>query len=269
MKDLIVNTALTNNEIAFFYTGQEGYILKSGNTTLLIDGFLTGTLAAPGIMWGRNYEAPIKPEELDFIDCVICSHDHSDHTDPNTLRGIVAVNDHAKFVMPAAYAKKTVDEYGIPEDRLIRAHEGETLTLGDFSVTPLASAHEELHTDENGDFFEMGYLLKTNGVTIYHSGDCCIYDGLKEKVGKVDIAMLPVNGRSYYKLKKNIIGNMTLEEACLFASEAEAKLFVPMHFDLFRTNSIPASWIPAAVEQYAPGMHYEIFTPGERYIYMK
>lgn len=269
MKDLILNTVLTDREIGFFYLGQEGYILKSGKTAILIDGFLTGPLAAPGLLWGRNYAAPIQPEELDFIDYVVCSHDHSDHTDPNTLRGILSVNDHAKFVMPAAYAMKTVTEYGVPADRLIPAHEGDVLTLGDFTVTPLASAHEELHMDENGDYFEMGYLLKTIGVTIYHSGDCCIYDGLKEKVGKVDIAMLPVNGRSYYKLKNNIIGNMTLEEACIFASEAEAKLFIPMHFDLFRTNCIPAAWIPDAVEQYAAGMHYEIFTPGERYIYMK
>ena len=115
----------------------------------------------------------------------------------------------------------------------------------------------------------MGYVFDFGGITVYHSGDCCIYDGMKEAVGQVDIAMLPVNGRSYYRLHSNIIGNMTLEEAVRFARGAEAQLFIPMHFDLFRSNTIPAGYIPEAVKQYAPGMPYKIFQLGERLIYMK
>ena len=123
--------------------------------------------------------------------------------------------------------------------------------------------------DDNDEYFEMGYVFDFDGITLYHSGDCCIYDGMKEAVGQVDIAMLPVNGRSYYRLRSNTIGNMTLEEAVRFAKGAEAQLFIPMHFDLFRSNSIPAGYIPEAVKQYAPGMPYKIFQLGERLIYMK
>ena len=266
MKQTILNTKLAEGQLAFFYLGQEGFIVKACDQYILIDGYLTGKMAEPGFAWGRSYPAPIKPEELDFIDYVFCSHDHSDHTDPATLRGILSVNDKAKFVIPAAFAAK-VESYGVPAERIIPAHEGDELPLGAFTVKPLASAHEEVHTDANGDFLEMGYVFSVCGTTFYHSGDCCIYDGLKEKVGSVDIAMLPVNGRSYYKLKGGCIGNMTLEEAVLFAKEANAKFFIPMHFDLFAANSIPASWIPAGVEQYAPGMQYKIFTPGEKMIW--
>ena len=262
MKEEILKLELTDSQIGFFYLGQEGFILKCRGKYIMIDGYLTGRLADGTSGWGRNYPAPIKPEELDFLDVVLCSHDHSDHTDPETLKAAASLCEKTRFIIPAPFADR-VAEYGVPADRIIRAREGEAYDLGDLTVEPLASAHEELHQDENGDYCEMGFKLTLAGNTVYHAGDCCIYDGLAEKVGKIDVAMLPVNGRSYYKLRANCIGNMTLEEAVLFAKEAEAGMFIPMHFDLFSANSIPASWIPAGVEQYAPGMRYKIFTPGE------
>jgi len=266
MKKKILETRLFDDQVAFFYLGQEGFILKASGKYLMIDAFLTGKLAAPGFLWGRNFPAPIDPDELDFVDYVLCSHDHMDHTDYGTLTGLLKVNDKARFLIPAAFSAHVI-ERGIPEDRIVKAHEFEKVEFGPFTVEPLASAHEELETDGNGDYLAMGYKITVNGITIYHSGDCCVYKGLDEKVGKVDIAMLPVNGRSYYKLRSNCIGNMTLEEAVLFAKEAGAKFFIPMHFDMFNANTIPAGWIPDGIAQYNPGMCYHIFTPGERYIY--
>ena len=266
MKKRILNTEIGDRQLAMFYTGQEGFVLKFRGIYVLVDGYLTGGLYGPENPGGRNYLSPIKPEELDFIDYVFCSHDHLDHADPDTLSGIVSVNSKARFIIPAAFAAR-VAEYGVPSDRIIPAHEGQLLSFPEFSALPIASAHEELHQDEQGDYREMGFRFNFDGITVYHSGDCCVYDGLKEKIGNVSVAMLPVNGRSYYKLKHWLIGNMTLEEAVLLASEVHAQLFVPLHFDLFPGNSIPASYIPAAVEQYAKGMPYHIFTPGERLIF--
>ena len=266
----ILETEITDSQIGLFYLGQVGFIIKFRGKYLLLDGYLTGTLYTPEKGWGRNYLPPIKPEELSFIDAVFCSHDHMDHTDPATIQGILSVNDHAKFVIPAAYASETAEKCGLPEERLIPAHASETIALfPGISALPLPSAHEELHRDEQGDYYEMGYVLDFSGIRVYHCGDCCLYEGQKELVGKVDVAMLPVNGRSYYRLHRNIIGNMTLEEAVTFAKEAEADLFIPLHFDLFPGNTIPAGYIPEAVKEYAPGMAYKIFQPGERMIYMK
>lgn len=272
LKKQILETDIPDSQLALFYLGQVGFIIKFRGQYLLVDGYLTGTLYDPEKGWGRYYLPPILPEELDFIDAVFCSHDHLDHTDPGTIKGILSVNDHAKFVIPAAYADRAADVYGVPKERLTPAHAGASLTslLRDISVLPVPSAHEELHQDEQGDYFEMGYVFEfASGIRIYHCGDCCLYEGQKELVGKVDIAMLPVNGRSFYRYHRNIIGNMTLEEAVTFAKEAEASLFIPLHFDLFPGNTIPAAYIPEAVKEYAPGMPYKIFQPGERLIYMK
>ena len=268
LRERILRAELTDSQLGMFYLGQVGFVFIFRGKYVLIDAYLSGKTVQETGSWGRNYPAPITPEELDFIDIVLCSHDHSDHTDPETLRRLAMSNDKACFIVPAAYLDNVVS-YGVPKERLIPARESFTLSFPDIEITPLPSAHEELHQDENGDYFEMGYRFNFGGaVTLYHSGDCCIYEGLAEKVGTVDIACLPVNGRSFYRLHRNVIGNMTLEEAVVFAKEAGAKLFIPLHFDLFPGNTLPPSYIPAAVDVYAKGMPYKIFTPGEGFVYM-
>ena len=82
----------------------------------------------------------------------------------------------------------------------------------------------------------MGYKVSFGDITIYHCGDSTVYEGQAEKVGTVDIAMLPVNGRSFYKLKANCIGNMTFQEAADLAGELNLQTVIPGHWDMFADN---------------------------------
>ena len=268
LRERILSAELTRDQLGIFYLGQEGFVFKFRGKYVLVDCYLSGKVVKDKTEHGRFYPAPIEPEALDFVDYIFCSHEHGDHTDMPALKRILAANEKAVIVLPAAYLKNVV-EGGLPEERILPAHDGKVLSFGDITVEPLPAAHEELHTDENGDYYEMGYRFDFGGkMTLYHSGDSCVFDGLKERVGKIDLAFLPINGRSYYRYNSNIIGNMNLEEALTFARDAQAKLFVPMHFDLFPFNCVPASYIPAAVEQYAEKMPYKIFQPGEGIVYM-
>ena len=54
--------------------------------------------------------------------------------------------------------------------------------------------------------------------------------------------MLPINGRGYYKLKENIIGNMDFQEALLLSKEARAQMIIPMHFNLHQVNGLNPSY---------------------------
>jgi len=266
----ILESELTRSQLGLFFLGQEGFIFKFRDHYILIDGYLSGPMKAPGVFWGRNFEPPVKPEDLTFLDLVFCTHDHGDHTDPETLRLIAQNNPKARFVIPSFFADRVIT-YGVPAERIIRASDGHALSFPELSlsVLPIASAHEELHTDSEGNYDALGFRFDFDGITCYHCGDSTVYEGQAEKVGHVDICMLPVNGRSFYKLKFDCIGNMTLEEAVLFAAGTDCSLFVPMHIDLFDVNTIPAGYIPAAVDQYARGLCYHIFTHGEKYIFMK
>ena len=54
MKQTILNTKLAEGQLAFFYLGQEGFIVKACDQYILIDGYLTGKMAEPGFAWGRS-----------------------------------------------------------------------------------------------------------------------------------------------------------------------------------------------------------------------
>ena len=124
--------------------------------------------------------------------------------------------------------------------------------------------------DENGNYDCLGYKVTVCGVTLFHAGDCCLYDGLCERVKGSDIMMLPVNGRSYFqRYVRDIIGNMTAAEAAELCLAVGAKMLIPMHFDLYSVNCVATSTVVEQIEATAKKLPYHIFKPGERYVYHK
>ena len=71
-----------------------------------------------------------------------------------------------------------VSSYGIPRNHIIGAISGTSLKCRDYTVIPIPSAHEELH--ENGNYMELGYKIIRDEISLYHGGDCCLYDGLSD-----------------------------------------------------------------------------------------
>ena len=273
MKNTILNTKLAEGQIAIFYLGQESILVKAENKYLLFDGYLSDYVdkncCSELVKWVRNYPSPMSASELDFVDYVFCSHSHYDHTDPWTLGAMAKVNKKAKYIIPAPFVD-LVAGYGVNKSHIIAAYADREITLDGALVTPVPAAHEELCPDENGDFDCLGYKVMVGGVTLFHAGDCCLYDGLCERVQGSDIMMLPVNGRSYFqRYVRDIIGNMTAAEAAELCKICGAKMLIPMHFDLYSVNCLATSTVVEQIESTAKALPYHIFKPGERYIFAK
>ncbi len=271
MKQSILQTRLLPEQLALYYLGQEGFLIKYDGHYLLIDAYLSDYVdrncSSPQVCWRRRYPAPITGDQLGFVDYVFCSHAHYDHTDPDTLRAIAGVNAKARFIVPAPIVQ-TVAGYGVDPARIIAAEAGQTLELGGIRILPVPAAHEQLHTDALGRYDALGYRLTLGNTVLFHAGDCCVYDGLAEQLGRVDIAMLPVNGRDFYRLNRDhIVGNMDSREAVELAVALQARLLVPMHFDLYDVNGVPAALVADTVERSGTYQPFHMFQPGERYIY--
>ena len=207
-------------------------------------------------------------EELDFIDYVFCTHSHFDHADPDTISAIAKINKKAKFYVSNAIVD-IIKEYDVESERIIGMHADETTMLDEkISVTALKSAHEEFHTDENGDYMELGFKFKLGNVYLFHAGDGCPYDGLEESLMGCDILILPINGRDYYRKNVlDIIGCFDSREAVTLAKNINAKLLIPTHFDLYDVNCLNPACFVDELKKINSKQAFHIFAPGEGYIY--
>ncbi|WP_052408760.1 MBL fold metallo-hydrolase [Paraburkholderia acidipaludis] len=244
-------------EVALYWLGQAGFVIEGAGLRLLIDPYLSDSLARK--YRGTHYPhermmaAPIAPEDFDRVDLVFCTHRHTDHMDPDTLQPLARRFPQLRFVVPAATLDEAVKRCGVDAARLIAVDAGERVRplagAPDLSVAPLASAHETLDTDAQGRHPWLGYVIEIAGVRLYHSGDCVPYAGLAERVAALapHLALLPVNGRDAERGGHGVPGNFTLDEAVTLAKDAGVRAMIAHHHGLFDFNTIAPDEIDARI----------------------
>ena len=241
-------------EASLYWLGQAGFALRADGWLLLIDPYLSDYLA--GKYRGKEFSherlmpAPIEPQALPRVDLVLCTHRHSDHMDPEALPIIARRNPGCTVAVPLpelAHARSL----GIDERRLRGFVAGERAVFAesseerfarsiDITIEAIPSAHEELSVNERGESPYLGYLITCNGVSFYHSGDCVPYDGLAERLAErhIDVALLPINGRSASLRERGIAGNFTLAEAIDLCERARVPSLIGHHFGMFAFNTV-------------------------------
>ena len=216
----------------WFWLGQAGFALRSAGRLVLIDPYLSDHLAVKYRGTDKPHDrlmpSPWLADEVRGVTAVLCSHRHGDHMDPIALPILAQHNPQCRFIMPLAEVRSApVAATGI--------NAGETLVVDGIQITAIASAHEALETNERGEHRFLGYMVKLEGATLYHSGDCVPYEGLPERLRreKVDVALLPVNGRG-----QGVLGNFTFDEAVALCRAAGIQALIVHHFGMFAFNTV-------------------------------
>jgi L-ascorbate metabolism protein UlaG (beta-lactamase superfamily) len=243
---------LNGDALGLAWLGQAGFALRFSDCRLLIDPYLSNHLAnkyrGTEFSHVRMMPTPIAAEQIGELDWVFCSHRHSDHMDPGSLAILANANPRAQFVVPRAEMDFAIS-IGIPENRLIGVNARDVLQLNEtVECRVLASAHEELKSNAHGDHHFLGFVLKSPICTLYHSGDTVVYPGLAEELAalRIDLAMLPVNGRDEFRRSRGIAGNMNLDEATRLCVSANIPVLIPHHFGMFEFNTVSLSELSAA-----------------------
>jgi len=249
-----------------WWLGQSGYLVQQQGHHLLIDPYLSDSLTKKYANTDKPHvrmtERVIAPEKLDFIEIVTSSHNHTDHLDAETLLPLMKANPALTVIVPAANVDFAANRLQVRPERLTPIHaDGASVAVGPFTIHAIPSAHEALETDENGAHKFVGYIIEVGGKTIYHSGDCCPYDGLEERLKKwnINLALLPINGRDP---ARGVAGNFTVQEAAELGKVFGARLVIPCHYEMFKFNTVsPQGFIDAAK---VVGCPYQVLKAGER-----
>lgn len=275
-KDLIAqmnDLRVPAGALAMWGLGQMGIALKAGDDVIYIDPYLTGPMKTPtSTEFGvREFPPPVLPEEITNAAFVLCSHEHGDHTDAGTLGPIAVASPNAKFVI-TGWSHGILDKAGIDRMRRIVPAAMQPMQLGDFKVTALPSAHYEVENDADKGHRWLGFLIEANGVAFYHSGDTMIYPGYIDMLKaqpKIDVGMLPVNGRDAYRDSYHWTGNLQPMEAAWLAGQLGWDMLIAGHNDLFIWNTVGAGELADALRIRNPRQKMHTLQPGELYLYVK
>lgn len=255
-----------HDHVHIWWLGQSGCLISWNGVHVLTDPYLSDSLTKKYLTTGKPHtrmsEKVIAPDQLNFIDIVSSSHNHTDHLDGDTLIALLNVNPGIKMVIPEANRAFVSERIQMPFDFPIGLNDGESFEWGDVIFTGIPAAHNELERDELGRCKYMGYIIRMGGKTIYHSGDTLLYDGMAAllKPFQIDVAILPINGNDP---ARGVAGNLSIDEAIRLAISIEAKLLIPCHYNMFLFNTAdPDEFIRKASSK---GMPFKVLEHGERY----
>jgi L-ascorbate 6-phosphate lactonase len=200
--------------------GGPSFLYRSPETTIWIDPYFGGTPDDSVADAYRAVAIPVDPSEVRKADVVISTHDHVDHCHQGTITPIIANTD-AVCVGPRSSAK-LMRGWGIPEERLTEVAAGATLHFGDVSI----SVHG---ADDPGEPDAVTYLLESEGVTLFVSGDTARCPELAE-IGasrRPDYALLAF-GRTWY---------MSEEQMLQAARDLSPATLLPFHWEFWRNHT--------------------------------
>ena len=253
--------------LAIWWLGQMGVAVKGQKTLLVIDPYLSDSVASIDSVFNRAFPSPVAPGDLTNVDYVLCSHEHGDHTDPLSVGPIGRASPGAKVVI-TGWSHGLMDEAGIDPARRIVASDA-VMQLGEFKVTPVPSAHYEHECDPAKGERWLGFMIEGNGVTLYHTGDTIIYPGYVDRLRALptpDVVIAATNGRDAKRDALNITGNLYPAEAAWLAQTLGWGTLLVGHNDLFTFNSLSITAIADGIARQNPRQRWHMLQPGEFYL---
>jgi len=204
-------------------------ILIGGSKRVLIDPFIPS--GAP-------------PPDCDIV-CV--THGHADHLGETVSlkRPTVAPNELAKYLAARGVSAEALNIGG-------------SIELDGVSISMTQAIHSSWIEDAGGGYYggpAAGYIIRMDGVTIYHAGDTALFSDMKliRDLYHPDVALLPIGDRF----------TMGPDEAMIAASYIGAPLVIPIHYNTWDKIAQDPESFRNAIEK-TTDMRVAILAPGEQ-----
>jgi len=269
----ILHSSPAAGTVHIWYMGQHGFVINLGGSVFYIDVILNALNGEDGKDL-RNYPPPFNPGDVQRADYYICTHNHADHLNLETILPLSSANPDTIFIVPAPWVS-ILTEAGINSNRVIGAVCGKTIDAGNVMITPVPAIHtgfiqDNGEKDKNGNYLDLGFVLKSGDFLLYHPGDTWITPMLVNTLksfGPINAAMLPINGTDWERTSRDCIGNINVMDAVKLAMELPIDLVIPCHYDMVPGNTENPAYFVDCFYRYCPEKRFHICALGEKFIY--
>lgn len=196
------------------WLGQAGLLFEINGIKIIVDPYLSDSVEK--IEPHNKRRVAVDKSFLEIEpDVIILTHNHLDHTDPDTLR--FYLNDDSEVCVLASYnAWQTARKFGGIKNNYVMFNKGTVWTEKGIKFEAVYAEHS--------DDYAIGVIIYAENKKYYITGDTLYNKKISDDLPKkIDYIFLPVNGRG---------NNMNMEEAKVFCDKTGAKA-IPVHCGLF------------------------------------
>ena len=198
------------------FLGQAGLLFETEGKTILVDPYLSDSVAKINPLNVRRVAVDEKFLEIK-PDVIICTHNHLDHTDKETLKNYL--NERSKVLVLSPYSSwKEIKSFGGKDNNYVTFNSGTVWTEKNMVFTAVKAEHS--------DEYAIGVIIKAEGKNYYVTGETLYNENVIKSLPKIkyEALFMPVNG---------VGNNMNFADAEKFARKVKAKNVVPVHIGLF------------------------------------
>lgn len=196
------------------WLGQAGLMFETGGKTILVDPYLSDSVEK---MQPQNKRRVKVAKEFLTVkpDIILLTHDHLDHTDPETLVHYLT-EDSSVLVLASYNAWQKVRQLGGIKNNYTMFDRKTRWTEGELVFEAVHAEHSDLHA--------VGIVMYAEGKSFYITGDTLYNERVfADLPKKIDYVFLPVNGRG---------NNMNMADGKAFCERTGGKA-IPLHCGLF------------------------------------
>lgn len=196
------------------WLGQAGLLFEVGGLTVVADPYLSDSVEKTEPENRRR--VPIDGKFLEISpDIIILTHNHLDHTDPETLKHYLTDGKDVT-VLASQNAWQNVRERFGGRHNYVLFNRGTRWSESGLSFTAVRAVHSDLYA--------VGFIMEAEGKKYYITGDTLYSDRIfTDLPDDINYVFLPVNGRG---------NNMNMLDARLFCEKIGVEA-VPLHCGLF------------------------------------
>ena len=179
------------------------------------------------------YVDPFNIKSNNNADIVLITHSHKDHLSPNNLARVARENT---LIIAPLNCESILKENGY--NNLMLVHPGDSFSINNVTIKAVPAYNVVKTNFHSKDKKWVGYLISSNGITIYHPGDT---ERIPEmKTFKCDIAFMPL-GQTYTM--------NSVKEAAMAVSDVGASIAIPFHYGMYEGKESDAELFKSLVRE--------------------